>query len=124
MRQIPVFRFARVSLIMAIGSIAGCGSVHYGTYPDGLTGFPELPISADKAVEAAQPYLDKTFALCRASRGSNWPESEPRIRVMLEGKTYKVLKDNYPSMNAHYGFDHAVKVDAETGEVTPPKSSD
>jgi hypothetical protein len=33
----------------------------------------------------------------------------------------QVVKDDYPSIAAAYGFDHAVKVDAETGEVTPPR---
>jgi hypothetical protein len=111
-----------VSLVAGLVlGVVGCGPVHYGTYPDGLGGFPERAVSAEMAVEAARPYLDQSFALCRAARGSDWPDYEPRIRVQLEGKYYKVLKDNYPSMNASYGFNHAVKVNADTGEVTPPQ---
>jgi hypothetical protein len=94
---------------------------HYGTYPDDLTGFPDRPIAPATAVEAAGPYLDQTFALSRGARGSDWPDWEPRIRVKLDGGYYKVVKDNYPAKNLDYGFGHAVIVNAETGEVTPPK---
>lgn len=108
-----------VALLSLCG--VGCRSQHFGTFPDGLSDFPERPISADAAVEAAQPHLDKTFALCREARGRDWPDTEPQIRVKLEGDYYYVLKDNYPSMNADYGFSHAVKVNAKSGELTPPK---
>ena len=108
-------------VLLGLG-IAGCNSVHVGTFPDGLSSFPDRAISPAEAVEAAQPYLDKSFALCRAARGSNWPDYEPRISVKLEGKSYKVLKDNYPYKSySEYRFSHAVEVNAETGEVTPPK---
>ena len=102
--------------------VGGCTPVHIGTYPGDLTRFPDRPVSPDKAVEAAQPFLDQSFALCRALRGSDWPEqSNPRISVKLEGSQYKVLKDNYPYKSySEYRFSHAVLVNAETGEVTPP----
>jgi hypothetical protein len=122
MQQSLAARFAYSWLILSSGLVSGgCGSVYCGTYPDGLSAFPNRPITPAKAVEAAEPYFDQTFALCRAARGSNWPDSKPRIRVMLDGHDYRVLKDNYPSMNANYGFKHAVIINAETGEVTPPK---
>jgi hypothetical protein len=102
--------------------IAGCTPVYYADYPH-LTGFPERPISPDGAVEAAQPYLDQSFTLCRADRGSDWPSrGEPYVSVKLEGKYYKVLKDNYPYKSfSEHRFSHAVKVNAETGEVSPPE---
>lgn len=122
MRQALGLRFVRVVTIVLVCPCAmGCNMAHFGTYPDGLTGFPDRPITPAEAVRAAQPYLDQSFALCRAARGSNWPDSEPRISVKHDGGYYKVLKDNYPSKNADYGFSHAVLVNAETGEVTPPK---
>jgi hypothetical protein len=115
-------RVTRVVSIALFGLIsAGCSSPHYGTYPNGLSDFPSRPVSAAEAVKAAEPYLDQTFTLCRAARRYGSTDAEPYVRVKLEGKTYKVLKDNFLSKNADYGFSHAVKVDAVTGEVTPPR---
>jgi hypothetical protein len=115
-------RFVILTTVISAGfSACGCAPAHFGTYPNGLADFPARPISPAEAVEAAEPYLDQSFELLRAERTLNSSNSEPRIRVKLEGNAYWILKDNYISMNAGYGFDHAVKVDARTGEVTPPK---
>src|SRR5262245_30591031 len=106
---------------LLVGLVAGgCTPVHIGTYPGDLTGFPDRPVSPEEAAEVAQPYLDQSFALCRASRGSDWPEQfNPRISVKLDGSQYKVLKDNYQYKSySEYRFSHAVLVNAETGEVT------
>jgi hypothetical protein len=113
------YRLTFIILLAVTG--LGCSTVHFGTYPDGFSSFPERPISPEEAVAAAQPYLDQTFALSRTERGSDWPSWEPAVRVKLEGKYYYVLKDNYPAKNSNYGFAHATKVNAETGDVIPPE---
>ena len=120
-------RLWRPTIVLLIGLpilyvASGCNSVHYGEYPGGLADFPDRTVSPEQAVKAAEPYLDQSFALCRANRGSNWPDSEPYISVKLEGKHYKVLKDNYPYKSySELRFSHAVKVNADTGAVTPPQ---
>jgi len=112
----------RIASVALLGlCVVGCNAAHYGTYPDGLKGFPDRPVSPAQAVEAARPYLDQTCDLCRAPCASNSPEPESQVRVKLDGNCYKVLKYYNPSLNSACCFCNAVKVNAETGEVTPPK---
>ena len=120
MRQARRFRLMNLGLAGLLCSV-GCATSHFGTFPDRLDRFPDRRISAVAAVDAAEPYLDETFKMIRAARGSDWPHHTPVIRVKLRKGVYYVLKDNYPSMSADYGFGYAVKVNANTGEVTPPK---
>src|SRR5262245_1282597 len=115
MRSHPKLELVSPALVaLVLLSLPGCNTVYQGSYPDGLASFPERTISAAAAVRAAEPYLDQSFALCRSSRSSDWPDWEPQIVVKLEGKQYSVLKDNYPYKSySEYHFNHAVKVNAE-----------
>jgi hypothetical protein len=98
----------------------GCAGTHCGVYPREASSFPARPVSVAQAVEAAQPYLDTSFALRQAGRpeGSNdW--GEPQVFVTLKRNQYHIVKENYPYIMARAYLAHAVKVDAETGVVTP-----
>ena len=115
----PTYRFLAVAGLCLISG--GCQTARFGIYPDHLAEFPERPISPQEAVRAAQPFLDQSYALFRESSRDLSDSGEPRIHVRLKGKYYYVVKHNGVSMNANYGFDHAVRVHATTGVVDPPK---
>jgi hypothetical protein len=98
----------------------GCAETHFGVYPREASSFPARPVSVAQAVESAQPYLDTSFALRQANhRGASKDWGEPRVFVTLKGNQYHIVNENYPYIMESAYLAHAVKVDAETGVVTP-----
>ena len=83
----------------------------------------DLPIVGHRHLSAV--IQRRRLMLPASSPCDNWPErGKAEVNVKLDGKHYKVLKDNYPyKSTTEYRFSHAVKVNAETGEVTPPEQS-
>ena len=109
----------RASVLIAAVLVCGCGKAYHGNGWAGFEGFPENNISPQQAVRIAEPYLDETFEL-RARNRRHVSDREPEVHVMLEGKYYYVVKDNYPSYTPGLYLWHAVKVHKDTGDVSPP----
>lgn len=77
-------------------------------------------------MELAAPYLDDSFKLrsqnLATGRRSN--TRPPVDSVTLKGDTYYIARDNYPAIYAKFYLPYAVRVDANTGAVTPPAPSE
>lgn len=85
---------------------------------------PGFDISPERAVELAQPYLEKSFELRRQHIEPNRrsDSNPPFDHVNLKGDMYYIVRDNYPAIKASFYLRYAVRVNANTGEVTPPSA--
>ena len=115
---------SNILIIFLLLTISGCGRVYWGSSynSSSFNDFPENSVSAIKAIKLAEPYLDKTFELRSALR--DWPskeDKEPVVHVVLKGKYYYIVKENYPYKYIEAYLPHAVKVNKNTGQVYPPK---
>jgi hypothetical protein len=93
-------------------------TTYYGNDRLGYANFPPAPISVKTAIEKAQPYLDRSFAL-RSAIAEKKPAQAPIVQVTLSGSYYYVIKDVEPTPVSLVL--KSVRVDAGTGDVIPPK---
>ena len=108
--------------ILVLLLLAGCNSEPevFGSSKSGFDHFPETPISVDDALKVANPYLDTTYNLRIADRERK-SNGKPKIWITLKGDNYYVVKDKYPSYSPGFYLEHAVVVNTDTDEVTPPQ---
>lgn len=118
------FTIYLIFAVVVIISLTGCGnSVYSGTSKTGFAHFPKNnPISAEKALALAMPYIDLSYTMRGGHRAATYNQmTEPPLEcVILDGAYYYVTKDNYPSKVTTFYMNYAVKVDKKTGEVIKP----
>ncbi|MCA9564283.1 MAG: hypothetical protein KC561_12380, partial [Myxococcales bacterium] len=90
-----------------------------------------FPVSPERALELAQPYIEQSFELRRKMHGyvppernphPNWMNDPGTIYMGFERGWYLIVKDSYP-YKVHNGWicrQHAVRVHTRTGQVVPP----
>ena len=112
-----------VLLLLTCLCFSGCQPVFLG--PDRAGRYVELnknPITPEKALAIAEPYLHERFQL-RLSQ--SWhPDQEPVDYVFLKGNWYYIDRDNYPYkfVDENY-WNSVVKVHKITGQVVEVKKS-
>jgi hypothetical protein len=114
----------KLIFVILIFLLTNCGT-EPKSVGNSLTGYntvAEAKIQPKEAVELAMSYLDKTFELRQKNRESNKKRnSEPIIYVTLKNNEYYIVKENYPDISVYFYLKHAVRVNINTGHVTPPE---
>ena len=111
-------------LFVLVVLFVGCGPTLRSLGRAGnLKPAPGFDITPERAVELAQPHLEKSYELRRQHFEPNGRSANPKPpsdHVTLKGDTYYIVRDNYPAIKTSSYLYCAVKVNANTGEVTPP----
>lgn len=90
---------------------------YYGNEEIGYEKFPYAPISVQKAIEKARPFLDRSFEIRKRISGQD-QDKRPVIQVTLTNSYYYIIKDFYPS-NISLTL-KSVRIGIEKGEVFAP----
>jgi hypothetical protein len=78
-------------------------------------------IDPNSAVELAAPYLEQTYLLRKSNSDLVRIEKNATVWVTVKGDYYYIVKESYPSIDASFYLDHAVKVHKKTGNVIEPE---
>ena len=100
--------------------LSSCTKSYFSRAELGFDSFPKNPVSPERAVKLAEPYLDNTFKV-KTDDSVLMALAKPKIWVTLKGKYYYIVKDSTNEINIDYYLYKAVKVNKNTGEVIPPK---
>jgi len=109
-------------VIILVILLTGCEPQSVGSSLSGYKNVPGAKIQPEQAVELAKQYLDKTFELRKQDKEVARKENvEPITFVTLQDDEYYIVKENYPAKSVYFYLKHAVKVNINTGNVTPPQ---
>lgn len=114
-----------ILIILNVMNFSGCGKKWYvgSREPQSWEHFPKNnKISPQQALQLSEPFLDKTFELRTKNRSLEIRSDLPKEdSIILQGRYYYVVRENYPAKYIAFYLKHAVKVNKNTGEVTPPE---
>jgi len=117
-----IYKNNLILLLLACSCFSGCQPVFLG--PNSTGRYVELddnPITPQKALLLAEPYLHKHYQLRLPNR--SWvQDQEPVDYVFLKGNWYYIDRDNYPYKFVDENYWHSiVKVHKITGQVVEVK---
>lgn len=100
----------------------GCAKPEYlGNSAKGFWSDQAAPYGPNEAFNKAQPFLEATWkARCEEVRNHDeWCDKPPVDHMIRKGDVYYLTRTSYPYKNHEAYMEYAVKVNAQTGEVTP-----
>jgi hypothetical protein len=110
--------------LLAVVLTVGCAKTEYvGNGNKGFWSDQPAKVSPTDAFRKAMPHLEATWvARCEKVRNHDeYCDKLPIDHMVRKGNVYYVTRTSYPNKNYDALTQYAVKVNAQTGEVTPLK---